>query len=185
MVQTLEYLALRGSFDWETARTLKMSSRAQRIRSTQYARQVQVAVGDAGPHLRREMGLGWPEPVYTSTPISVPEARDKPGMSQLLKRTTLAGKVSNMKSLSLGEAATRFGINDLPIIFHDWIAHMWCTKFEERIVARVAKELRSLTRYRFALMRTGPWIHFKGVRSAYLFFTLLIHHRSQLYNIEQ
>jgi hypothetical protein len=38
MVQTLEYLALRGSFDWETARTLKMSSRAERIRSTRYAR---------------------------------------------------------------------------------------------------------------------------------------------------
>jgi len=134
MVQTLEYLALRGSFDWETARTLKMSSRAERIRSTRYARQVQVAVGDAGPHLRREMGLGWPEPGYTSTPISVPEARDKPGMSQLLKRTTLAGKVSNMKPLSLGEAATRFGINDLPIIFRHRIADMWGAHLAERIL---------------------------------------------------
>src|ERR1700710_1420583 len=111
MVQTLEYLALRGSFDWETSRTLKMRSSVERIRSTRYARQVQVAIGDTGPHLRGEMGLAWSEPGYsTSMPISVPEARDKPGMpvSQLLKRTTLAGKVSNRKSLSLGEAATRF-----------------------------------------------------------------------------
>src|SRR3978361_2331234 len=134
MVQTLEYLALRGSFDWETARNLEMSSRAERIRSTRYARQVQVAVGDAGPHLRREMGLGWPEPGYTSTTISVPEARDIPGMSQLLKRTTLAGKVSNMKPLSLGEAATRCGINDFPIIFRDRIADMWGTQMAERIL---------------------------------------------------
>jgi hypothetical protein len=38
MVQTLEYLTLYGSFDWETARTLKMSSRVGRVRSTRYAR---------------------------------------------------------------------------------------------------------------------------------------------------
>src|SRR3978361_2212978 len=57
MVQTLEYLPLRGSFDWETARTLKMRSSVERLRSTRYARQVQVAIGDAGSHLREEMGL--------------------------------------------------------------------------------------------------------------------------------
>jgi hypothetical protein len=38
MVQTQEYLTLRGSFDWKTARTLKMRSRAEQIKSTQYAR---------------------------------------------------------------------------------------------------------------------------------------------------
>jgi hypothetical protein len=66
-------------------------------------------------------------------PISLLEARDKPGMSQLLKRTTLGGKVSNMKPLSLGEAATRFGINDLPIIFRHRIANMWGAHLVERI----------------------------------------------------
>jgi hypothetical protein len=96
---------------------------------------MQVAIDDAGPHLRREMGLGWPEPGYsTSMLISVPEVREKPGMSQLLKRTTLAGKVSNMKSLSLGEAAPKFGINDLPIIFRGSIADMWGTNLVERIL---------------------------------------------------
>src|SRR6266852_4674789 len=69
--------------------------------------------------------------------ISVPEARDKPGMSQLLKWMTLAGKVSNMKPLSLGEAATRFGINDLPIIFRHRIADMWGAHLAERILGPV------------------------------------------------
>jgi hypothetical protein len=96
---------------------------------------MQVAISDAGLHLRREMGLAWLEPGYsTSMPISVPEARDKPGMSQLPKQTTLARKVSNMKSLLLGEAAMRFGINDLPIIFRHRIADMWGTNLAERIL---------------------------------------------------
>jgi hypothetical protein len=135
MVQTLEYLTLHGGFNWEAAQTVKMSSRAERIRSTRYASQVQVAVSDPGSHLRTGMGLGWSEPGYcTSRPIFIPEARDKPGMSQLLKRTTLARKASNMKPLSLGEAAMRFGINDLPIILRDRIVDMWGTYLVEKIL---------------------------------------------------
>jgi hypothetical protein len=97
---------------------------------------MQLAIGDAGPHLRREMGPGWSELSYsTSMAISLLEAKEKPGMSQLLKWKTLAGKVSNMKPLSLGQAATRFGINDLSIIFWDRIADMYGTHLVERILS--------------------------------------------------
>ena len=136
MVQTLEYLALRGSFDWETARTLKMSSGAERIKSTRYARQAQAcaSAGNAGSHLSQEVGLVRSGPGYTSTHISVPEASDQPGMNRLLQRTTLAGKAPNMHPLSLREAATRFGINDLATIFRHRIVDMWGPYLAERIL---------------------------------------------------
>jgi len=120
MVQTLEYLALHGSFDSDTARTLRMCSRDERLRSTRCARQRQAAADDASSHLSVETSLK-PRSVPHYTPIAVPEARAQPGVSELLKQTELAGRVRDMDPLSLREAAVRFGINDLPVIFHQQI----------------------------------------------------------------
>jgi hypothetical protein len=66
--------------------------------------------------------------------ISLLEDGDKRGMTQLLKRMTLAKKVSNMKPLLLGEAAMRFGINDIPIIFGHKITDMWGIYLAEKIL---------------------------------------------------
>ena len=57
MIQTLEYLALRGSFDSDTARTLKLSSREERLRSNRFARQWKAATGDANSHSKAEASL--------------------------------------------------------------------------------------------------------------------------------
>ena len=47
---------------------------------------------------------------------------------------TLAGKAPNMHPLSLREAATRFGINDLATIFRHRIVDMWGPYLAERIL---------------------------------------------------
>src|SRR5437660_7717560 len=84
MVQTLEYLALHGSFDSDTARTLRMCSHDERRRSTRCARQRQAADDDASSHLSVETSLK-PRSVPHYTPITVQEARAQLGVSELLK----------------------------------------------------------------------------------------------------
>jgi len=139
MIQTLEYLALRGSFDSDTARTLKLSSREERLRSTRCARLRQAAAGDPSAGFRAEStspaGLGpKPRSVPGYTPIAVPEARARLGIHELRRQTVLAGRVQSMKSLSLREAATRFGINDFPAIFRQQIVAIWGPHLTERIL---------------------------------------------------
>ena len=135
MIQTLEYLALRGSFDSDTARTLKLSSREERLRSTRFARQRKAATGDANSHSKAEASLRpKPRSLPRYTTIAVPEARAQPGAGKLQRQTTLAGRVQNVKPLSLREAATRFGINDLPTIFRQQIVAIWGPQLSERIL---------------------------------------------------
>ena len=130
MIQTLEYLAVRGSFDSDTAQTLRMCSRDERLRSTRFARQRQATTGDASS----VEGTLEPRSLPRYTPIAVPEARPRPGICELQRQTELAGKVRNMKPLSLKEAAVRFGINDLPAIFHQQIVAIWGPHLTERIL---------------------------------------------------
>ena len=137
MIQTLEYLALRGNFDADTARTLGMSSRAERLKSTRFARQRQAASssGSGSSRLGEEASLGLKaRSVPSYSLIAVPEARARPGLGQLLKQTVLAGRDRNMKPLSLREAAERFGINDLPTIFRRQLVGMWGPRLTERIL---------------------------------------------------
>ena len=135
MIQTLEYLALRGSFDADTARTLGMSSRAERLKSTRCARLKQAAASDASSLLNADARQGLkPRSVPSYTRIAVPEARVRPGLSQLQKQTVLAGSVRTMKPLSLADAAEAFGINDLPVIFCQQIAAIWGPYLTERIL---------------------------------------------------
>ena len=142
MIQTLEYLALRGSFDSDTARTLQLSSRDEPLRSTRHARRRQAAAGDAsshsgdaGSHSSDEANLGpRPRSVPRYKPIAVPEARVRPGIGELLRQTVLAGRVQTIKPLSLERAATRFGINDFPAIFRQQIVAIWGPHLTERIL---------------------------------------------------
>ena len=133
MIQTLEYLALRGSFDSDTARTLGMSSREERLKSTRCARRRQAAAGDASSQLILETNLK-SRSVPRYSPIAVPEARARPGISELQKQTELAGRVRDMKPLSLKEAAVRFGLSDFPAIFRQQIIAIWGTHLTERIL---------------------------------------------------
>jgi hypothetical protein len=133
MIQTLEYLAVRGSFDSDTARTLRMCSRDERLRSTRCARKRQAAVGDVGSHLSVDTSLK-PRSVPRYTLIPVPETRTRPGISELLRQTELAGRVRNLKPLSLNDAALAFGISDLPNIFRQQIVALWGTHLTERIL---------------------------------------------------
>src|SRR5205085_75756 len=81
MVQTLKYLALHGSFDSDTAQTLRMCSHNERLRSTRCARQRQAAADDASSLLSVETSLmSRSIPHYTL--IAVPEARVQLGVSE-------------------------------------------------------------------------------------------------------
>ena len=84
MIQTLEYLALRGSFDSDTAHTLKLSSREERLRSTRFARQRKAATGDANSHSKAEASLRpKPRSLPRYTTIVVLEARAQLGAGEL------------------------------------------------------------------------------------------------------
>ena len=110
MIQTLEYLALRGSFDSDTARTLGMFSRDERLKSTRCARRRQATAGDASSQLILPVETNLkPRAFPRYSPIAVPEARARLGISELQKQTELAGRVQDMKPLLLKEAAVRFG----------------------------------------------------------------------------
>ena len=133
MIQTLEYLALRGSFDSDTARTLRMCSRDERRKSTRWARQRHADAGDTSSHLTLEIGLE-PRTVPSYTPIAVPEARARAGIGELKRQTELAGRVRTVKALSLREASLKFGINDLPVLFHQQMVAIWGSQLTDRIL---------------------------------------------------
>ena len=135
MIQTLEYLAVRRSFNSDTAHTLQLRSRVERLRSTRRVRQKEAAASDADSCPGDEAHPGLKprsEPRYT--PITVPEARARPGISELQSQTIFAGKVQNMKPLSVREAAMRFGICDFPAIFRQQILAIWGPYLTERIL---------------------------------------------------
>ena len=129
----MEYLALHVRFDSNTALTLGMCSRDERLRSTRCARQRQAAADDASSHLSVETSLK-PRSIPHYTLIAVPEARAQPGVSELLKQMQLAGRVRDMDPLSLREAAMRFGINNLPAIFCQQIVAIWGPHLTELIL---------------------------------------------------
>jgi hypothetical protein len=135
MIQTLEYLALHGSFDSDTARTLGLTSREERLRSTRYARLRQAAAGNAGSRLGVEAGLEPnPRSVPQYIPTAIPESKARPGIRELRRQTVLAGRVRTIKPLSLKAAAIRFGINDFPAIFRQQIVAIWGEHLTERIL---------------------------------------------------
>ena len=132
MIQTLEYLALRGSFESDTVRTLGMSSHEERPKSTRCARRRQAAASHASSQLILETNLK-SRSVLRYSPIAVPEARARLGISELQKQTELTGRVRDMKPLSIKEAAVRFGLSDFPAIFCHQIIAIWGTHLTERI----------------------------------------------------
>ena len=133
MIQTLEYLGLRGSFDSDTAWTLGIRSREERLKFTRCAIRRQAAAGDASSQLILETNL-MSRSVPRYSPIAVPEASARPGISELQKQTELAGTVRDMKPLSLKEAAVWFGLSDFPAIFRQQIIAIWGTHVGERIL---------------------------------------------------
>ena len=124
MIQTLEYLSLHWIFDSDTARTLRMCSHDERLKSTLYARRRQAAATDASSQLILETNMK-PRSVPQYSAIAVPEARARAGIGELQKQTELAGRAQHMKSLSLKEAAVWFGLNDFPTIFRQQIIAIW------------------------------------------------------------
>ena len=135
MIQTLEYLALRESLVSHTARTLKLSSQEERLRSTRFAQERKAATGDANSQSKANASLPpKPRSLPRYTTITVPEARAQPGAGKLQRQPTLAGRVQNVKPPSLREVATRFRINDLPIIFRQQIVAIWGPYLSGRIL---------------------------------------------------
>ena len=132
MIQTLEYLAFRGSLDSDTARTLRMSSQEERHRSTRHARRRQAAACSQLSGVTGEAPKPQSVPFYT--PLAVPEARARPGINELLRQTVLARREKSRKPLSLGEAATRFDINDFPAIFRQQIVAIWGSHLTKRVL---------------------------------------------------
>ena len=86
MIQTLDYVVLRGIFDSDTVRTLGMCSSDKQLKSTRYARRRQAAAADASLQLILETNLK-PRSVPQYSAIAVPEARARAGIGESQKQT--------------------------------------------------------------------------------------------------
>jgi hypothetical protein len=128
MIQSLEYLALRGNFDPDTACVLGMTDRADRLKGTRMARRRQVAA-IASSHSSAPRNAA-SAPRYL--PFAIPKARV--GANRVLLPTTVAGRARAIKPLSLTEAEERFEINDLARLFRDRAADVWGLDLTERIL---------------------------------------------------
>ena len=69
-----------------------------------------------------------------SLQIQVPEWNRR--VDQVIQRTRLAGRARGIKPLSLSEAATRFSIPDLSVLFRDYVEELWGQRVAERVLGR-------------------------------------------------
>jgi len=134
MVQTLEYLALSGIYDHDTARVLGMQTRNERLLSTRVARH-----RERGLEIRQHAFRASSRPSPNIAPaislkIQVPEGKQR--VDQVTQRTILAGRARGIKQLSLSEAADRFSIPDLPVLFRDDVEELWGQRVAERVLGR-------------------------------------------------
>ena len=87
MVQTLEFLALSGIYDHDTARVLGMQTRNQRLLSTRVARH-----RERGPEIRQDAFRASSRPSQNLAPaislkIQVPERKQR--VDQVIQRTVM------------------------------------------------------------------------------------------------
>src|SRR5205807_1128843 len=134
MVQVLEHLALSGMYDHDTARILGMQTCDERLLSTRVAR-----LRGRGRKVDQYTFRTNRRPSLNIAPaislqIQVPER--KPRVDQVIQWTRLAGRVRGIKPLSLSEAATRFSIPDLPVLFRDYVEELWGQCMAERVLSR-------------------------------------------------
>jgi hypothetical protein len=134
MVQVLEHLALSGMYDHDTARILGMQTRDERLLSTRVAR-LRGRGRKVDQHTFRTSRRPSPNLAPAiSLQIQVPERNRR--VDQVIQRTRLAGRARGIKPLSLSEAATRFSIPDLPVLFRDYVEELWGQRVAERVLGR-------------------------------------------------
>jgi len=134
MVQTLEHLALSGIYDHDTARDLGMQTRNEILLSTRVA-----SHRERGPEMRQHAFRASSRPTQNLAPainlkIQVPERKQR--VVQLIQWSRLAERARGIKQLPLSEAADRFSIPDLPVLFRDYVEELCGQRVAERVLGR-------------------------------------------------
>jgi len=134
MIQTLEYLALSGIYDNDTARVLGMHTWNDRLLSTKVARH-----RERGPEIRQHALSASSRPIdnlasASSLQIQVPERKQL--VDQVIQRTRLVGKARGIKAFTPSEVADRFSIADLPVLFREYVEELWGQRLAESVLGR-------------------------------------------------
>jgi len=141
MVQTLEYLALSGIYDHDTATVLSLQTRNERLLSTRIARH-----RERGPEIRQHTFRAGSRLSQNRAPgirLKIQVLERKQRVDQVIQRTRLAGRARGIKLVSLREAADRFSIPDLPVLFRDYVEQLWGQHVVEWVLGRRETYMKS------------------------------------------
>jgi len=111
-----------------------MQTRNERLLSTRVARH-----RERGPEIRQHAFRASSRPSQNLAPaislkIQVPQRKQR--VDQVIQRTRLAGRATGIKQLSLSEAADRFSIPDLPVLFRDYVEELRGQRVAARVLGR-------------------------------------------------